>query len=66
VSALQKLEAIGKQIPMHGNPAMSPLLIINPLSAEGLQSLFRTHPATDERIRRLMELAQQKETPAIA
>ncbi|WP_088890718.1 M48 family metalloprotease [Leptolyngbya ohadii] len=67
VTALQKLEELGKQIPMHGNPAMSPLLIINPLSAEGLQSLFRTHPATEDRIRRLRELAQQQqETPAIA
>lgn len=58
-SALEKLEQVGQQIPMNGNPAMSPLLIINPLSAEGLQSLFRTHPKTEERIRRLMELAQQ-------
>ena len=66
VSALKKLEEIGKQLPMHGNPAMSPLLIINPISAKGLQSLFRTHPATEDRIRRLVEMAQQKETPAIA
>lgn len=58
-SALQKLEQVGHQIPMHGNPAMSPLLIINPLSAEGLQTLFRTHPPTEERIRRLVEMAQQ-------
>ena len=69
-SALEKLETIGHQIPMNGNPALSPLLIINPLSAEGLQSLFRTHPPTEERIRRLLELAQQQrqhtETPAIA
>ncbi len=67
-SALEKLETIGHQIPMNGNPALSPLLIINPLSAEGLQSLFRTHPPTEERIRRLLELAQQQQTktPAIA
>lgn len=67
-SALEKLETIGHQIPMNGNPALSPLLIINPLSAEGLQSLFRTHPPTEERIRRLLELAQQQpsKTPAIA
>ncbi|HEY9849819.1 MAG TPA: M48 family metalloprotease [Leptolyngbyaceae cyanobacterium] len=66
-SALEKLEAMGHQIPMNGNPAMSPLLIINPLSAEGLQSLFRTHPPTAERIRRLLELAGQKQpTPALA
>ena len=66
-SALEKLEAIGHQIPMHGNPAMSPLLIVNPLSTQGLQSLFRTHPPTEERIRRLLELAQQKQpTPAMS
>ncbi len=65
-SALEKLEAMGHQIPMNGNPAMSPLLIINPLSAEGLQSLFRTHPPTAERIRRLLELAGQKQpAPAL-
>ena len=63
-NALEKLEEIGHQIPMNGNPAMSPLLIVNPLSTQGLQSLFRTHPATEERIRRLQELArQQQATP---
>lgn len=60
-SALEKLEEVGHQIPMNGNPAMSPLLIVNPLSTQGLQSLFRTHPSTAERIRRLLELAQQKQ-----
>ncbi|MCU0551305.1 MAG: zinc metalloprotease HtpX [Leptolyngbya sp. Prado105] len=57
-SALEKLETVGHQIPMNGNPALSPLLIVNPLSTQGLQSLFRTHPPTEERIRRLMELAK--------
>lgn len=66
VSALQKLEQVGRQIPMNGNPALSPLLIINPLSAEGLQSLFRTHPSTEERIRRLLELAQRQQMPSVA
>lgn len=66
VHALQKLEEVGHQIPMNGNPAMSPLLIVNPTSKEGLQSLFRTHPSTEERIRRLMELAQQRQTAAVA
>lgn len=59
-NALEKLEAIGHQIPINGNPAMSPLLIVNPLAAEGLQSLFRTHPSTEERIRRLMEIAAKQ------
>lgn len=61
VSALQKLEQLGRQIPMNGNPAFSPLLIINPLSLEGLQTLFLTHPRTEDRIQRLMELAQQQQ-----
>ncbi|MBF2002388.1 MAG: zinc metalloprotease HtpX [Synechococcales cyanobacterium M58_A2018_015] len=60
VNALRKLEEVGRRIPMNGNPALSPLLIINPLSLEGLQTLFLTHPPTEERIRRLMELAQQQ------
>lgn len=63
--ALEKLESVGRQIPMNGNPAMSPLLIVNPLSTEGLQSLFRTHPSTEERIRRLLELAQQRRTMSV-
>jgi heat shock protein HtpX len=51
---------------MNGNPAMSPLLIVNPLSTKGLQSLFRTHPPTEERIRRLLELAKQKQASPVA
>ncbi|MBE9177231.1 M48 family metalloprotease [Oculatella sp. LEGE 06141] len=62
-SALTKLEEMGRQLPMNGNPAFSPLLIVNPLSGEGLQSLFRTHPPTEDRIRRLLEMAQQKQQP---
>jgi heat shock protein HtpX len=65
-NALKKLETIATQIPMNGNPAMSPLLIINPMSKEGLQSLFRTHPTTEERIRRLQEIAQHRQVPVMA
>jgi heat shock protein HtpX len=66
-TALEKLEAMGRQIPMNGNPAMSALLIVNPLSTKGLLTLFRTHPPTEERIRRLLELANQKQgTPVPA
>lgn len=60
-SALQKLESIGKQIPMNGNPAFEPVLIINPFSGDGLQSLFRTHPPTEERVRQLQEIAKQQQ-----
>lgn len=65
-NALEKLEEVGHQIPINGNPAMSPLLIVNPLATEGLQSLFRTHPPIEERIRRLLELAAQRQAPAVA
>lgn len=64
-TALEKLEAIGRQIPMNGNPAMSALLIVNPLSTQGLLALFRTHPPTEERIRRLLELANQKQSTPV-
>ncbi len=65
-SALQKLETISHQIPMHGNPTMAPLLIMNPLPRKGLQALFLTHPPTEERIRRLMEMAQNQSMTAAA
>lgn len=61
VSALQKLQEAGERIPMHGNPAFSPLLIINPLSKTGLQALFMTHPPVEERIRRLAEMAAERQ-----
>lgn len=60
-SALQKLESIGKQVPMNGNPAFEPVLIMNPFSGDGLKSLFRTHPPTEERVRQLQEIAKQQQ-----
>ena len=65
-SALQKLESIGKKVPMNGNPAFEPVLIINPFTGGGLQSLFRTHPPTEERVRQLQEIAQQQNNPTLA
>ncbi|MEM7761217.1 MAG: zinc metalloprotease HtpX, partial [Cyanobacteria bacterium P01_A01_bin.40] len=60
-SALQKLESIGKQVPMNGNPAFEPVLIMNPFAGGGLQSLFRTHPATEDRVRQLQQIAKQQQ-----
>ncbi|ELS02255.1 Zn-dependent protease with chaperone function [Xenococcus sp. PCC 7305] len=60
-NALQKLESIGRQVPMNGNPAFEPVLIINPFSGGGLQSLFRTHPPTQERVQQLQAIAQQQQ-----
>ncbi|WP_036484611.1 zinc metalloprotease HtpX [Myxosarcina sp. GI1] len=61
-SALQKLDSVGRKIPMNGNPAFEPVLIMNSFSGGGLQSLFSTHPSTEERIRQLQEIAKQQQS----
>ena len=57
-SALQRIEGYAKQIPMEVNPAAAQLAIINPLtgSRRAFLGLFRTHPATEDRIARLRAL----------
>lgn len=58
-SALEKLEwSVKQQAPMAVNPAASHLYIINPIMG-GLAGLFRTHPATEQRIMRLRGMAQR-------
>lgn len=56
--ALAKLEEAARRTPMQVSPSAAHLCIVNPLRAGGLTSLFRTHPPTEERIRRLEELAR--------
>jgi heat shock protein HtpX len=41
------------------HPATAPLFIINPLSGRGMDNLFSTHPATENRIAALQSLAQE-------
>ena len=56
-NALHKLEQANKNNPIRfGNTATSSLFITNPFSARGLVSLFSTHPAMQERIKRLNEM----------
>lgn len=58
ISALQKLDAYAKRIPLQGEmPAQNHLFIIQPFSGESLANLFSTHPPTQQRIARLSELA---------
>ncbi len=58
IGALRKLESVSKRIPMQNEmPAQNHMFIVQPLSAEGFAGLFSTHPATEKRIARLMELA---------
>ncbi|MEE9431124.1 MAG: zinc metalloprotease HtpX [Melioribacteraceae bacterium] len=61
-SALDKLQNGVKQVPMRtGRESDSHMFIINPFFG-GMQKLFSTHPKTEERIRRLEEIAGQKLT----
>jgi len=59
VSALRKLEAYSKRIPMDVSPSMSHMYIIQPLSGKSLASLFSTHPPTEERNRAAAEPAPE-------
>jgi heat shock protein HtpX len=58
--ALQKIEQLARGTlneAAERNPASAHLFIINPLHMGGVDNLFRTHPPTAERVRRLRELA---------
>ncbi len=56
-AALQKLEAYAKRVPMpEANPATTHLFIVNPLRGSGLANMFRTHPSTEQRVARLMQM----------
>lgn len=58
-SALEKLENYSKKRPMQGaSPSTAHLFIVNPLAAKGFANLFRTHPPTTERIKRLREMSR--------
>jgi heat shock protein HtpX len=58
---LRKIEAYAKGLPMptaEMHPETAQMMIINPLSANGIKGLFSTHPATEERVARLMQMAR--------
>ncbi|NJK76031.1 MAG: M48 family metalloprotease [Microcoleus sp. SU_5_6] len=56
--ALQRLESGARQMPIDGNPAFAPLLIVNSSAGDWFRSLFSTHPSTESRIENLMKLEQ--------
>jgi len=61
-SALHKIEGYAHQIrnePAEAAPATAHLFIINPLTGEGMDNLFSTHPNTENRIAELEKLAAQ-------
>jgi heat shock protein HtpX len=57
--ALQKIEQLARRIvnpSAERKPATAHMFIVNPLRMGGLDSLFRTHPPTAERVRRLQAM----------
>jgi len=52
-SALQKLDAYSRRVPMQATPSTAHLFIIQPLLGMNFASLFSTHPPTAKRIERL-------------
>lgn len=57
--ALKRLEGNARQMPIEGNPAFEPLLIVNSFSGQFLGNLFSTHPSTEARIEELLKLEQE-------
>ena len=54
-TALRRIDAGVKQIPMEANPATAHMFIVKPFSAQGLMALFSTHPSTEARVEALMK-----------
>ncbi|RZU00586.1 zinc metalloprotease HtpX [Rivibacter subsaxonicus] len=60
-SALQKIQRAAQGTPLETaerHPETAQMMIMNPLSGGGLRGLFSTHPATEERVEKLMAMAQ--------
>jgi heat shock protein HtpX len=55
VEALKKLEVASKRVPLDANPATAHMFIVKPFSAQGLLSIFSTHPPTAARIHALLQ-----------
>jgi heat shock protein HtpX len=64
-SALAKIARAVRLVPnetAEAHPASAHLFIINPLTGSGVDNLFSTHPATENRIAALEALAAEWQT----
>lgn len=60
-SALQKIENVAKERSfqaVEAHPAIAQMMIMNPLTTGGLRSLFSTHPPTEERVSKLLQMSK--------
>ena len=65
-SALVRIEGAAHQVPNYEaerNPATAHMFIINPLSGQGMDNLFATHPSTANRVAALQKLAAESGAP---
>ena len=58
MSALRKIEAAARRVPLDANPATAHMFIVKPFSGAALMSLFSTHPPTESRIQALAQLGR--------
>lgn len=66
-SALKKIESTVQGIlfdRVETHPAVAQMMIMNPLSGGGLRGLFSTHPATEERVNKLITMSKTGTYPA--
>lgn len=58
-SALEKLDRGAQAVPMDATPATAHMFIVNPFTGQSLAKLLSTHPATEDRVARLVALARE-------
>ena len=57
-SALRKIDAASRAVPLDANPATAHMFIVKPFSGAGFAGLFSTHPPTEKRIAALLQLGR--------
>jgi heat shock protein HtpX len=55
-SALEKISAVSRRVPLEASAATAHMFIMSPLSGGGVLSLFSTHPPVEKRVERLRKL----------
>jgi heat shock protein HtpX len=63
-AALVRLDQASDLVQFEGSPVAEPVYIVNPFEQKGLAGLFSTHPAVEERVKRLREL--ERDAPVLA